>query len=219
MEEKSKIAWDNKSARKALAKYESLVRGMARRLRPLALAGRGLDVEDLEAEGRIAVLEALSTYAGFGVAEKSWVRMRVRQRMIDAIRRLDPRTRGEMRRLVAHAAGKTSEEDEEACRAIAARRVVSLDVQEPGREPLVAQIADQSTMRPDDAAHANRLRAQLHGLIKRLPERARVTLELRLFEGASLSDVGAQLGVSASRACQLQRVAVRRLNTVLAAAA
>jgi DNA-directed RNA polymerase specialized sigma24 family protein len=93
----ARLAWGNVEAQTALARYESIVRAVARRLTPAARFGHALDEEDLCAEGRVAVLEALRTYAGFGIEERTWVRTRVRQRMIDAIRRLDVRTRDEVR--------------------------------------------------------------------------------------------------------------------------
>src|SRR5688572_18013773 len=92
-----RLVWTNVQAQAALTKYEGSVRMLARRLAPIASLGQALDEEDLCAEGRIAVLEALATYEGFGIEERTWVRTRVRQRMIDAIRRLDVRSRDEMR--------------------------------------------------------------------------------------------------------------------------
>src|SRR5678815_1742522 len=119
------MQWTNGSAREALARYEGIVRMMARRLRPLARAGQALDHEDLCAEGRIAVLEALRSYQGFGIEERTWVRTRVRQRMIDAVRRVDVRSRDEVRLAVRHAAGETTNSVEhERGRIVAARRLV-----------------------------------------------------------------------------------------------
>ncbi|MFM2418238.1 MAG: hypothetical protein RL385_2961, partial [Pseudomonadota bacterium] len=95
-------ALERAQTREALSRYESVVRALARRLLPVARFGHALDEEDLCAEGRVAVLEALRTYAGFGIEERTWVRTRIRQRMIDAIRRLDVRTRDEVRTAVEH---------------------------------------------------------------------------------------------------------------------
>ena len=124
----SKLAWNNREAREALERYEMIVRMTARRLKPVAALGQALDEDDLCAEGRVAVLEALSTYQGFGIEEHTWVRTRIRQRMIDSIRRLDLRSRDEMRLVVRHAAGQTdSDEEAQRGREIAARRLVSFD--------------------------------------------------------------------------------------------
>lgn len=216
---RNRLMWDNQDAKAAIAKYEPLVRGMARRLRPLANAGRGLDVEDLEAEGRVAVLDALRTFEEYGVSEVSWVRVRVRQRMIDAIRRLDPRTRGEMRLLACRDEADLDPEAREARRAASARRVVSIVADDEPNGVRDAVLADPHGLAPDDAAHAARQRERLRVLMQRLPDPARVTLEARIFEGASLSEIGARLGVTPARVCQIQTAAVRELNSVLAPAA
>ena len=124
----SKIRWTPEAAKEALTKYERTVRAMARRLRPLAAMGQALDEDDLVAEGRIAVLEALASYGGYGIEEHTWVRTRVRQRMIDAIRRLDVRSRDEMRLAARHAAGELADDGEvERGRVVAARRLISLE--------------------------------------------------------------------------------------------
>ena len=62
MAKKNRLSWSNRDAQEALTKYEGIVRMTARRLRPVASLGQALDEDDLCAEGRVAVLEALSTY-------------------------------------------------------------------------------------------------------------------------------------------------------------
>lgn len=213
----TKLAWNDGEAKAALARYESLVRAMARKLRPLASAGRALDEEDLRCEGRVAVLEALRSYEQYGIQEQTWVRTRIRQRMIDAIRRLDPRSRDEMRLVVKHAQGQTEGEEIDRGQAIAARRVVSMDVCEPNEEPMSARIACERTTRADDAAHENRQRAGLLRAIAILPERQREAIELGLFQGLALKEIGDRMGISESRVCQLQKRAVEHLNAQLAA--
>ena len=214
----SKVAWQEDSARAALARYEGLVRAMARKLRPLAAVGRALDEEDLRAEGRVAVLEALSGYEGYGIQEQTWVRTRIRQRLIDAIRRLDPRTRDEMRLLVKHAAGKTSGDEETRGRAVTARRLVSLDACAPHEESLGARIPDHGTPLADEQLHTSRRREKLMTAITVLPERQREALELGLFQGLALKEIGDRMGISESRVCQLQKRAVEHLHVRLCAA-
>lgn len=219
MSKHSKVAWGNTDARDALERYEGLVRAMARRLRPLAAAGRALDEDDLHAEGRVAVLEALTSYQGYGIQEQTWVRTRIRQRMIDAIRRLDPRSRDEMRLVVKHAAGQTSGDEERRGRAVAARRLVSMDACAPYEEPLSSRLVDSHTMLADEAAHAAHQKRQLMEALIVLPERQRMALELGLFQGLPLKEIGRRMGISESRVCQLQKRAVEHLNTRLAEAA
>lgn len=220
MSNATKVAWNEREARAALEKYEGLVRAMARRLRPLASAGRALDEEDLHAEGRIAVLEALRSYEGYGIQEQTWVRTRIRQRMIDAIRKLDPRTRDEMRLVVKHAAGRTSGDEEERGHALAARRLVSLDsAAAPDEEPLSLRLPDDRTPLADEIAHDARRHRELLEAIGALPRRQRTALELGLFQGLPLKEIGHRMGISESRVCQLQKRAVEHLSARFSAAA
>jgi RNA polymerase sigma factor for flagellar operon FliA len=216
MAKTSKLAWRNQDAQAALERYEGLVRAMARRLRPLAAAGRALDEEDLHCEGRVAVLEALASYQGYGIQEQTWVRTRIRQRMIDAIRRLDPRSRDEMRLVVKHAAGQTEGDEEHRGRAVSARRLVSLDAAASNEEPMSARMSDSRTLLADDKAHANHQRELLMEALEILPARQRTALELGLFHGLPLKAIGKQMGISESRVCQLQKRAVQHLNARLA---
>ncbi len=215
----TKVAWRDDEAKAALAKYEGLVRAMARRLRPLASAGRALDEQDLCAEGRVAVLEALRSYENYGIQEQTWVRTRIRQRMIDAIRKLDPRSRDEMRLVVKHATGQTSGEEQERGNAIAARRLVSMDTCAPEEEPLSVRLADEHTPWADEAAHDLQQRRDLLDAIAALPRRQRTALELGLFQGLALKEIGHRMGISESRVCQLQKRAVEHLSARFACAA
>ena len=82
-----KMTWSNADACEALARYEAIVRMTAARLRPVATLGQALDEDDLCAEGRVAVLEALSTYQGFGIEERTATGVRGRRsdnRLIEA---------------------------------------------------------------------------------------------------------------------------------------
>ncbi|MCG8554755.1 MAG: sigma-70 family RNA polymerase sigma factor [Proteobacteria bacterium] len=211
-----KMAWSNEEAREALERYEMIVRMTARRLKPVAALGQALDEDDLCSEGRVAVLEALSTYQGFGIEEHTWVRTRVRQRMIDAIRRLDLRSRDEMRLAVRHAAGQTETADEmERGRAIAARRLVSFDSAPVDSEPLAARLRDSRAPMADEVAGEHARREQLLGALKVLPPRQRTAIELGLFEGLALREIGDRMGISESRVCQLQKRAVQHLQKAI----
>ena len=212
----NKMSWGHDEARDALARYEMIVRITARRLRPVASLGQALDEDDLCAEGRVAVLEALSTYQGFGIEEHTWVRTRVRQRMIDAIRRLDLRSRDEMRLAVRHAAGQTEGDDElERGREIAARRLVSFDSSPADAEPLANRLRDSRAPMADDVAHDHYKREQLLAALKVLPPRQRTAIELGLFEGLALREIGDRMGISESRVCQLQKRAVQHLQRAI----
>lgn len=212
---KTMKAWNNSDAREALEKYEGIVRMMARRLRPVASLGQALDEEDLRAEGRVAVLEALSTYQGFGIAESTWVRTRIRQRLIDSIRKLDLRTRDEMRLAVRHAAGETEGREEQRGRIVAARRLVSIDAATADFEPMVNRMPSDGTANPERIASDRNRYERLRSAMTDLPERQREALEMGLFEGMALREIGDRMGISESRVCQLQKRAVEHLKAAL----
>lgn len=215
----SRLTWQDADARVALARYEGLVQAVARRLAPAARMGQALDREDLWAEGRIAVLEALRTYGGFGIEERTWVGTRIRQRMIDAIRRLDVRSRDELRFFAAHEQKPVREDDHEGrerARELSARRLISLDsTPHDSAEPLSARLYDHGNAPADEVAEQNALQRRLHGAIAALPERQRIAIELSLFEGLPLREIGDRMGVTESRVCQLQKRAVEILRRAL----
>jgi len=216
-EELSGSWWRDGNARVALERYQSTIAAVARRLTPLASRGRGLDAEDLKAEGRVAVLEALNTYQGFGIKESTWVRTRIRQRMIDAIRRMDLGSRGEMRAaLRLQVCGTGEGVERESARRVAARRLVSMDTAAGDSEPMVARLVDMRTPAPDTVVEGRLRGQQLVGAMAKLPGRQRRAIELGLFEGMALREIGERMGISESRACQLQKRAVTRLRRELA---
>jgi RNA polymerase sigma factor for flagellar operon FliA len=121
--------------------------------------------------------------------------------------------------VVKHAAGETSGKEAIRGRRVSARRLVSMDVCTAYEEPLSARLPDGRTPRADEAAHANHQKRQLHAAMQRLPERQRMALEMGLFEGMALKEIGHRMGISESRVCQLQKRAVQHLNSELAQAA
>jgi RNA polymerase sigma factor for flagellar operon FliA len=223
-----RLSWQNEDARAALRRYEPLVQAVARRLTPAARFGQALDHEDLAAEGRIAVLEALRSYEGFGIEERTWVGTRIRQRMIDAIRRLDVRTRDEQRFYAAQdklespsdsimPPSEDQLEKRERARELSARRLISLDISVGESEPLSARLHDRYVPPADEVADQNALQRRLHRAIASLPERQRTAIELSLFEGLALREIGDRMGVTESRVCQLQKRAVELLRRALSA--
>lgn len=210
----SKLSWNDAEARDALERYEPLVRRISRRLVPAASAGRALDEEDLCAEGRVAVLEALATYQGFGIEEQRWVAVRVRQRIIDSIRRLDLRSRDEMRLAVRHAAGEVEADDEhERARMISARRLLGIEsAPTADSQPLLSKLTDSLAPAADRVTEDRAMHQLMIDSLEVLSPRQREALELTLFQGMSLREIGQRMGVSESRVCQLQKRAVEHLH-------
>lgn len=85
------------SALETLAKYDDAIRATAYRLRAPATQTGVLDPEDLVSVGKMAVLEALERYEDAApVSESTFVKTRIRQRMVDEIRRVHPLTRDDV---------------------------------------------------------------------------------------------------------------------------
>lgn len=213
-----KKQWTDAEAREVLTRYENDVQRIAARLKPAVSRGQAIDEDDLRAEGRLAVLEALESYQGFGVSERTWVNTRIRQRMIDAIRRLDIRTRDELRLAMRFAAGETEgDEETERGRKVAARQLYSLDCPGADGRPLMSRISDHHAAMPDEDAHQQERRRRLLAAMNTLTPRQRSVLQFRLFQGMSLREVGDQLDITESRASQLQKRAVERLTEIMEA--
>ncbi|HEY6881256.1 MAG TPA: sigma-70 family RNA polymerase sigma factor, partial [Polyangiales bacterium] len=145
---------------------------------------------------------------------------------IDAIRRLDVRSRDEQRFFAAQDKLEPSSdsivppsEDEldrrERARELSARRLVSLDISVGEAEPLSARLHDHYVPPADEVADQNALQRRLHCAIASLPERQRTAIELSLFEGLPLREIGDRMGVTESRVCQLQKRAVELLRRAL----
>lgn len=197
-------------ARRALATYEAMVHAEAYRLKLGARYGAALDREDLYAEGRVAVLEALERYEGFGVDERTWVRVRVRQRMLDVLRRFDLLSRDEEDFLAQRGRWRASGEDleeRERARLLQARALVSFD------GAGFAQTERDASV-DEEVARRQLLRRIARG-ITMLPSRQRTAMELMLYEGLLLREIGERMGITEAGACYLQRCAVERLRLVL----
>ena len=94
-----------------------------------------------------------------------------------------------------------------------------MDATGPQDEPLSATIADEREMGADEQVFATSRSRKLMSAMRALPARQREALEMGLFEGMALKEIGERMGVSESRVCQLQKRAVEHLNAQLAEAA
>lgn len=188
-------AWSNAGAPAVLAKYEPLVQRIAGSMYPQAALGHCLDTDDLVAEGRVAVLEAVATYEGYGSSEFSWVARRVRYRMLDAIRRLDVRSRTE---LDAIGAQREAEREE----------LAEPEDPLPARLRHLAFAKDEFFFSPvggdqENEAFARELLAIIEAVIREMSPRERLVGESVVLEGKTLSEVAKVLGVSVARVSQM----------------
>lgn len=80
---------------------------------------------------------------------------------------------------------------------------------------LVETLTDERESGPEEAAVASDELVALRRAVDELPERQRLVVTLHLFHGFTLEQVGVQIGVTASRACQIEAEAVRSLRRML----
>lgn len=223
-----------RSREELILSYHPLVRTiacrMARRLPP------SVDVDELINVGMIGLIDAVDRFdPERGVPFKSYAEIRVQGAMIDALRHDDwvPRSvrrksnriedvrlqlsrnlgRDPTREEMATALDTTVEDYEGLVRDARITRLISLDVSttDDGRTPLVESIG-----REDDSAEEQLGMEQLKELVTHavgcLPEKERVAVTKYYLQGLTLRQIGAILGVTESRACQLRGQGIKRLK-------
>lgn len=193
--------WSEAAAREVLAEHRETVHWVVRRMRA-AGAGVGLEWEDLEAEAQWAVLVAVQRYEPGTATLTSWVRTKVRYRLIDVIRAASIHTRKQAEAALRYARG---EADDDASAMAAARREVSVQF---------VALADGGPD-PEQCAVETERRRWLAQAMCQLKPRVRRALEMRL-AGCTQHEIGQALGVTESRACQLLKEGTRRLTTMAA---
>ena len=209
--------------------YLPLVRRIAMRL--IRSLPSSIALDDIISAGWVGLSEALQRCPP-DMSEsdlEAYASYRVRGAILDYLRSLDPLTRklrGASRRItqtvvgLTQSLGRLPEEDE-----IAGGLGVTLaDYHELLREIGEAGFArlDIDTVDPgshDPSPEAQVLKRDLAGrvatAIGALPERLQLVLGLHYQEECTLREIGAVLGVSESRACQLHAEAIQLVRAVL----
>lgn len=196
------------------------------------LAGRlptSVEVDDLIQAGMIGLLEAAANFSSDrGASFETYAGIRIRGAMIDALRQLDwaPRSVHRKARDVAAAMraielkqGRAAEDSE-----VAAQMGITLQeyheiVQDAASCQLssldeVAGVDDipGADLDPLLQAESGALRTSVAEAIAALPERERLVMSLYYDDELNLKEIGAVLGVSESRVCQLHGQALVRLR-------
>ena len=219
---------------------DELVRRHAPLVRRIAyhLMGRlpaSVDVGDLIQAGMIGLLEAARHYVpDRGASFETYAGIRIRGAMLDELRRTDwtPRSVHRKTREVAEVIrqietetgaeasdtevmkrlGISADEYHQVLADAACVRLLSLTAPDDGEESSALDVADEAGLNPAEHIERDGMREALVEAIGGLPEREQLVMSLYYEQELNLKEIGAVLGVSESRVCQIHGQAVIRLR-------
>lgn len=223
------------SREETIISYHPLVRTiacrLARRLPP------SVDVDELINVGMLGLIDAVDRFdPERGVPFKSYAEIRIQGAMIDALRSDDwvPRSvrrkanhiddaraqlsrslrRDPSRAEMAQAMGTSVQEYDDLVRDARITRLISLDVSttDDGRTPLVESVPDPEDDSAEESLSLEQLKELISSAVNCLPEKERVAVTKYYLQGLTLRQIGALLGVTESRACQLRGQGIKRLK-------
>jgi len=212
-------------------RHADLVRRIAHQLS--ARLPACVEVDDLIQAGMIGLLDAARSYdTDQGASFETYASIRIRGAMIDDVRRSDwaPRSVHRRSREIAAAIREIEQANGRAARAqevaerlqmplseylraledAARSQVLSLDthVEEHGE----VQVLPRAGPTPGQVFDRGEFGRELSAAIAKLPEREQLVLSLYYEKELNLKEIGAVLGVSESRVCQIHGQAVVRLR-------
>jgi RNA polymerase sigma factor for flagellar operon FliA len=217
-----------------LVRYLPLVKYLAMRI--LSRLPSHVELDDLINYGIIGLMDAVDKFdRSRGVKFKTYAELRIRGSILDGLRELDwvPRSYRRRQRELERAYRKLESElgrsatDEE----VAAELQIGLEdyftllddlkgvqigsieaISREGEENLVEYIPDREENTPTYIMEKLELQEVLATGIDKLPEKERLVLSLYYYEGLTMKEVGAVLGITESRVSQLHSKAVLRLR-------
>lgn len=220
-----------------IERYSSLVKRIAHhlmgRLPPSVL------LEDLIQAGMIGLLEAQQNYDPTkGASFETFAGIRIRGAMLDDIRRGDwvPRSVYKNNRRISEAISAlegtlgrdpndqeiaaylemTLEQYHQALNDVNCGRLVGMDDLGVAEDTVANEESVEENL-PFQGVVDDNFRQSLAGAIKTLPEREALVLSLYYDEELNLKEIGAVIGVSESRVCQIHSQAMQRLRSKLTA--
>ncbi|PSW07581.1 RNA polymerase sigma factor FliA [Photobacterium lipolyticum] len=220
-----------------IERYSSLVKRIAHhlmgRLPPSVL------IEDLIQSGMIGLLEAQKNYDPTkGASFETFAGIRIRGAMLDDLRRGDwvPRSVYKNGRRISESISRLENElgrdpnDQEiaeylemtldqyhqALNDVNCGRLVGMDDLGVSEDAVASEESLEENL-PFQGVVDDNFRQSLTEAIKTLPEREALVLSLYYDEELNLKEIGAVIGVSESRVCQIQSQAMQRLRSKLKA--
>lgn len=223
---------DSPERERFLESHVELVRYVALRL--AARLPASVEIDDLIHDGILGLLDAAEKFKPqLNVRFRTYAERRVRGAILDGLRQRDwqPRAvrRGQreleetMARLGSLHGRAASEEELAAAMGLEPGQLRRL-LRQANAGPIIPldelpRASDRMPTPPDELPHAaveaGELLECLAEELTRLPERERRVLELYYHEELNMKEVGAVLGVTESRVCQLHAQAAARLRTAL----
>jgi RNA polymerase sigma factor FliA len=219
---------------------DELVRQHAPLVRRIAyhLMGRlppSVDVSDLIQAGMIGLLEAARNFTtGRNASFETFAGIRIRGAMLDELRRTDWTPRSVHRKVremaevvrqieietgadaddaeVMRRLGMGPEEYHQALADAASARLLSLSVPDDAEGGAALDVVDADSLGPQDSVERDGMRGALIDAIGSLPEREQLVMSLYYEEELNLKEIGAVLGVTESRVCQIHGQAIVRLR-------
>ncbi len=226
---KDLIARRNEYAAKFFPYIEKVARRLARRL------PAHVEIDDLISSGVIGLMEAAERFDPSRVDRfEAFAEFRIRGAMLDDLRsrdtlsrdmrRLSNELRDATRRLEAQL-GRTPDQEEIAKRLgvgveelyarqqkLSGSSVVGIDDAGPD---LLERTGDHTAIDPFEQASKHEMTDRLVSGIGHLPEKMQQVLSLYYCDNLNLKEIGAVLGVTESRVCQIHGEATRRLRDSL----
>ncbi|MBI5537759.1 MAG: RNA polymerase sigma factor FliA [Deltaproteobacteria bacterium] len=208
--------------------YSPLVRRIA--MKTVRRMPSEISLDDLMGAGWIGLAEALRRRGSCNDENhfEAYASYRIRGAILDYLRSLDPmsrKLRGASREITAAIKRLTSRlgrvpEEEEIARELGIELATyqELLVEVSQSAPARIDISELTTIKaspdmgPDSLLSRRQMVECLAAAIQRLPERLQLVLDLHYQEECSLKEIGAVLGVTESRVCQLHSEAVHRIR-------